>query len=62
MRDAALEIKQLQAEADDPLTPRPLAERHRQRISTLAATIERHERTRVVIDVKEVRTRNDEQQ
>lgn len=61
MRDAALQIKELRAEADDPLTPWPLAERHRQRISTLETTIERHERTRVVIDVKDVRVRGDEQ-
>jgi hypothetical protein len=61
MRDAALEIEQLHAEADDPLTPWPLAERHRQRISALETTIKRHERTRVVINIKDVKVRHDEQ-
>jgi hypothetical protein len=60
MRDAALEIKELQAEADDPLTPWPLAERNRQRIGTLQEMIERHERTRIVIDVKDVKVRSGE--
>jgi len=42
------EIKHLEQEAGDPLTPIPLATRQSQRIQTLQAMITRHERTRMV--------------
>lgn len=45
--DARAEIARLHAEADDPLTATPLAQRLRQRAQVLEALVEGHEKTRI---------------
>jgi hypothetical protein len=44
---ARAEIARLRAEAEDPLTSIPLAERLRQRVRILEAVVEGHEKTRI---------------
>jgi hypothetical protein len=51
------EIKHLEAEIADPLTPIPLAARLRQRTQTLQAIVDRHDRTRIVVPVEAVKGR-----